>query len=189
MNITPFFIPRKYMADDQRQVSRRPDVLVFETEVLEEDLTLAGPIKAELFVSTTGSAADWVVKLIDVYPPDHPNTEETQDHISMGHYQQLVRGEAFRGRFRESFETPKPFVPGKVEEVAWELQDVYHTFKKGHKLMIQIHSSWFPYIDINPQTYVENIFEAKKEDFQKQVHRVYHSPDYPSKITVHVLEK
>lgn len=189
MNITPFFIPRKYMADDQRQASRRPDVLVFETAVLEEDLTLAGPIKAELFVSTTGTAADWVVKLIDVYPPDHPDTEETQDHISMGHYQQLVRGEVFRGRFRESFENPKPFQAGEVEEVAWELQDVYHTFKKGHRLMIQIHSSWFPYIDINPQTYVDNIFEAKEEDFQKQTHRVYHSANYPSKVTVNVLQE
>jgi putative CocE/NonD family hydrolase len=189
MNITPFFIPRKYMADDQRQLSRRPDVLVFETDVLEEDLTLAGPVKAEIFVSTSGTAADWVVKLIDVYPPNHPDSEETQDHISMGNYQQLVRGEPFRGRFRESFENPKPFVPGDVEEIAWELQDVHHTFKKGHRLMIQIHSSWFPYIDVNPQTYVENIFEAKEEDFRKQTHRVYHSPDYPSKITVHVLNK
>jgi putative CocE/NonD family hydrolase len=189
MNITPVFIPRKYMADDQRQNSRRPDVLVFETEVLKEDLTLAGPIKAELFVSTTGSDADWVVKLIDVYPGDHPNTEETQDHINMGHYQQLVRGEAFRGRFRESFENPKPFIPNEVTEVSWELQDVFHTFKKGHKLMIQIHSSWFPYIDMNPQTYVDNIFEAKEKDFQKQTHRVYHDENYPSKITVHIIPK
>ena len=188
MDIKPIFIPRKYMADDQRQQSRRPDVLVFETDVLEEDVTLAGPIWADLFVSTTGSGADWVVKVIDVYPPDTPNTEETQDHIAMGGYQLLVRGEAFRGRYRNSFEFPEPFVPNKVTEVSWQLQDAYHTFKKGHKIMVQVHSSWFPYIDMNPQTYVPNIFEAAESDFQKQTHRVYHNEQYKSGVSLSVIE-
>lgn len=188
MDIKPMFIPRKYMADDQRQQSRRPDVLVFESAVLDRDITLAGPITADLFVSTTGSDMDWVVKIIDVYPNDHPDTEETQDHISMGGYQQLVRGEVFRGRYRNSFEKPEPFIPNQVANVNWQLQDVYHTFKKGHKLMIQIHSSWFPYVDMNPQTYVENIFEAKESDYQKQTHRLYHSAQYDSNIEVTLLE-
>ncbi len=189
MDIKPVFIPRKYMADDQRQQSRRPDVLVFETEVLKQDVTLAGPIWADLFVSTTGTDADWVVKLIDVYPPGTPNTEETQDHISMGEYQLLVRGEAFRGRFRNSFESPQPFVPNKVERIGWQLQDAHHTFQKGHKIMVQVHSSWFPYIDSNPQTYVPNIFEAKESDFKTHSHRVYHSKQYPSKITLNIVAK
>ena len=187
MDIKPIFIPRKYMADDQRQQSRRPDVLVFETDVLTTDVTVAGPIWANLFVSTTGTAADWVVKVIDVYPPDEPETEETQNHISMGEYQLLVRGEAFRGRYRNSFENPEPFIPNQVTEVNWQLQDAFHTFKAGHKIMVQIHSSWFPYIDSNPQTYVENIFEAKQSDFQKQMHKVYHSTQYPTNITMSII--
>lgn len=188
MDIKPVFIPRKYMADDQRKQGRRPDVLVFETDVLQEDVTLAGPIWANLFVSTTGTAADWVVKVIDVYPPDTPNTEETQDHIVMGGYQLLVRGEAFRGRYRNSFEFPEPFVPNQVTEISWQLQDAYHTFKKGHKIMVQVHSSWFPYIDMNPQTYVPNIFKAKESDFQKQTHKLYHNEQYQSGVTLSVIE-
>jgi len=187
-DIKPMFIPRKYMADDQRHVSRRPDVLTFSTDVLEENLTLAGPIGANLFVSTTGTDADWVVKVIDVYPGDHPDYEETQDNMSMGNYQQLVRGEAFRGRYRQSFEEGVPFKPEEVTEVNWKLQDVFHTFKKGHRLMIQVHSSWFPYVDMNPQTFVPNIFEATEADFQAQTHRLWHSEVYPSSIEMSVLE-
>jgi putative CocE/NonD family hydrolase len=187
MDIKPLFIPRKYMADDQRQQSRRPDVLTFVTEPLEEAVTLAGPIDAELFVSTTGTDADWVVKLIDVYPDDHPNYVETQDHISMGGYQQLVRGEAFRGRYRESFEQGVPFVPNEVTEVSWKLQDILHTFKPGHRIMVQVHSSWFPYVDVNPQTFVANIFEAKERDFQVQTHRLYQGGEQDSRIRVSVL--
>lgn len=184
MDIKPMFIPRKYMADDQRQASRRPDVLTFTTEPLEEAVTLAGPIDAELFVSTTGTDADWVVKLVDVYPDDHPNYEETQDHIVMGGYQQLVRGEVFRGRYRDGFEKGVPFTPNEVTEVNWQLQDVFHTFKKGHRIMIQVHSSWFPYVDMNPQTFVPNIFEAKEADFKAQTHRLYHSAEHPSRVVV-----
>lgn len=188
MDIKPLFIPRKYMADDQRQASRRPDVLTFSTEPLEEDVTLAGPIDAELFVSTTGTDADWVVKLVDVYPDDHPDYEETQDHIVMGGYQQLVRGEVFRGRYRNGFEKGEPFTPNEVTEVNWQLQDVFHTFKKGHRIMIQVQSSWFPYVDLNPQTFVPNIFQAQEEDFQAQTHRLYHDAEHSSRIVVRALK-
>jgi putative CocE/NonD family hydrolase len=188
MDIKPVFIPRKYMTDDQRFASRRPDVLVFETEPLEEEVTLAGDILAKLKVSTTGTDADWIVKVIDVYPGDHEDYEETQGHIKMGGYQQLVRGEVLRGRYRNSFEKPEPFKAGKVTDVDIQLQDVYHTFKKGHKIMVHIQSSWFPYIDRNPQTFVPNIFDADEEDFQKQTHTVFHSPDNTSSIEVKIIE-
>jgi putative CocE/NonD family hydrolase len=171
------FTPRKYMSDDQRFAGKRDDVLVYETEVLEEDMTLAGEILATLFVETTGTSADWIVKLIDVYPEDVPNTEETEEGMLMAGYQQMVRSEVMRGRFRNSFENPTPFKAGKIETVNLKLQDVLHTFKKGHKIMIQVQSTWFPLIDLNPQTYVDNIFEAKASDFKKQTHKVYHQSE------------
>ena len=167
------FTPRKYMTDDQRFAARRPDVLVFETEVLAEDVTLAGEIMAKLKVATTGTAADWVVKLVDVYPNDHEEYEETQDYLKMGNYHQMVRSEVLRGRFRNGFESTEPFVANQKTDVNVKLQDVYHTFKKGHKIQIQVQSSWFPLIDMNPQTYVSNIFEAKASNFTKQTHTVY----------------
>ncbi len=171
------FTPRKYMSDDQRFAGKRDDVLVYETPVLEEDMTLAGEVIANLFVETTGTSADWIVKLIDVYPDDVPNTEETEDGMVMAGYQQMVRSEVMRGRFRNSFEKPEPFTAGKIETVNIKLQDVLHTFKKGHKIMIQVQSTWFPLIDLNPQTYVDNIFEAKATDFKKQTHKVYHQSE------------
>jgi putative CocE/NonD family hydrolase len=189
MDIKPLFIPRKYMADDQRQQSRRPDVLTFVTEPLQEAATLAGPIEVELYVSTTGTDADWVVKLIDVYPDDHPAYKETQDHISMGGYQQLVRGEVFRGRYRDGFEQGVPFIPNEVTEVSWQLQDILHTFKPGHRIMVQVHSSWFPYVDVNPQTFVPNIFEAEESDFQAQTHRLYQGGEKASRVRVGLLKK
>ncbi|MCM8568288.1 CocE/NonD family hydrolase [Gramella jeungdoensis] len=167
------FTPREYMTGDQRFAARRPDVLVFETEVLEEDMKLVGPIEAMLKVATTGTAADWVVKVIDVYPPDAENYEETMPHLKMSNYHMMVRSEVMRGRFRNGFEDPEPFEPNKKTEVNIKLQGINHTFKKGHKLQIQVQSTWFPLIDINPQTYVDNIFEAEEEDFQKQTHTVY----------------
>jgi putative CocE/NonD family hydrolase len=176
------FTPRKYMTDDQRFAERRPDVIEFQTEILERDLTLSGDLLARLFVSTTGTDADWVVKLIDVYPDDEPNAPETPEHIRLGGYQMMVRSEVIRGRFRNSYEKPEPFVPGEVAEVNLPLQDVYHTFKQGHRVMIQIQSTWFPLIDRNPQTYVENIFRATDLDFVKATHRVYHSMKHPSRI-------
>jgi hypothetical protein len=136
------------------------------------DLTF-GEILAKLKVSMTGSDADFIVKLIDVYPPDHPNYEHNPDNIVMGGYQQLVRSEVFRGRFRNSFEHPEPFVPGEVSDVNFRLQDVLHTFKPGHQIMIQIHSTWFPYIDRNPQKYVDNIYEADESDFIRSTIRVH----------------
>ncbi|MGK7391990.1 MAG: CocE/NonD family hydrolase [Candidatus Cyclobacteriaceae bacterium M2_1C_046] len=174
-DIKVVFTPRKFMTDDQRYASRRPDVLTFETDVLEEDLTLAGEILAKLKVSTTGTDADWVVKLIDVYPSDHPDYEHNPGHIRMGGYQQLVRSEVFRGRFRNSYANPEPFEPGVVTDVDIPLQDILHTFKKGHKIMIQIHSTWFPYIDRNPQKYVDNIFKADESDFRKAIMTVHGS--------------
>ncbi len=174
-DIKMVFTPRKFMTDDQRFAARRPDVLLFETEPLEEPLTLAGDIMAKLSVSTTGTDADWIVKIIDVYPADHKDYEETQDYLKMGNYHQMVRSEVMRGRFRNDFSKPEPFVPEEATQVNIQLQDVFHTFKKGHKIQVQVQSTMFPYIDINPQTYVENIFQAKPEDFQKQTHRVYNT--------------
>lgn len=160
------FTPRAYMTDDQRHASRRPDVLTFQTEVLEEDMTLAGEIMAKLDVTLNGiQDADFIVKIIDVYPDDMGNHETTPDHVTLAGYQQLVRAETFRGRFRNSFADPEPFTEGEKTEVNFPLQDILHTFKKGHRIMIQIHSTWFPYIDRNPQKYVDSIYEADAADF------------------------
>lgn len=169
------FTPRRFMSDDQRGASSRPDVLTFETEVLSQDLTVAGEIMAKLKVSISTSDADFIVKLIDVYPQDHPQYDHNPENVIMGGYQQLVRHEVFRGRFRNSFEKPEPFTPGEITDVNFPLQDVLHTFKKGHRIMIQIHSTWFPYIDRNPQKYVDNIYKADEEDFVKSVISVHGS--------------
>ena len=181
------FTPRKYMTDDQRFAERRPDVIEFMTERLDDPVTLVGDLTAKLKVSTTGTDADWIVKLIDVYPSRERNHDSTPKHIQLGGYQQMVRSEVIRGRFRNSFEKPEPFTPNKVTDVNLPLQDVCHTFKEGHKIMIQIQSTWFPLIDRNPQKYVENIFKAKDEDFIKAFHRVYHSSASATKIEVRVL--
>jgi len=175
-DIKTVFTPRKYMTDDQRFAARRPDVLVFETEVLTEDITLAGDILAKLKVATTGTAADWIVKVIDVHPSDATNDEKNeslQNHLKMSNYHLMVRSEVLRGRFRNSFEKPEPFTPNKKTNVNIKLQDVFHTFKKGHKLQIQVQSTWFPLIDLNPQTYVDNIYKANKEDFKTQTHTIF----------------
>jgi uncharacterized protein len=171
------FTPRNFMSDDQRDASRRPDVLTFETEILTDDVTVAGEILARLKVAMTGTDADFIVKLIDVYPDNHPNYEHNPKNVVMAGYQQLVRSEVFRGRFRKSFENPEPFVPGQITDVNVPLQDVLHTFKKGHRIMIQIHSTWFPYIDRNPQKYVENIYKANAEDFIKSTIKIYGSSE------------
>ncbi|SRX54980.1 CocE/NonD family hydrolase [Aequorivita sp. CIP111184] len=167
------FTPRKYMTDDQRFAARRPDVLVFETPELAEDVTMAGPIFAKLNVSTTGTDADWVVKVIDVFPADAEDYSETQEYLKMSNYFMMVRSEVMRGRFRNSFSNPEPFIPNEKTAVNIKLQDINHTFKKGHKIQIQVQSTWFPLIDLNPQTFVPNIFEAKAEDFKKQTHKVF----------------
>jgi len=173
-DIKTVFTPRKYMTDDQRFAARRPDVLVFETDVLTEDFTLAGDILAKLKVATTGTAADWIVKVIDVHPKDTKNNNKNmQSHLKMSNYHLMVRSEVMRGRFRNSFSTPEPFVPNRKTDVNLTLQDVFHTFKKGHKLQIQVQSTWFPLIDLNPQTYVDNIYKADAKDFKTQTHTVF----------------
>ncbi len=178
------FTPRKYMTDDQRFAAKRQDVIVFETEVLADDMSLAGEIVAKLQVSTTGTDADWIVKVIDVFPSDEPETKEVAPYLKMSNYHMMVRSEVMRGRFRNSFSKPEPFIANEKTAVNIKLQDVFHTFKKGHKIQIQVQSTWFPLIDLNPQTFVENIFYAKPEDFKKQTHRIYND----SKIEFTILK-
>jgi len=180
--------------EDQRFAARRPDVLVFRSEPMEEDLTVAGPLTARLWVATTGTDADWVVKVIDEFPSRLPGfkppTREERDAGTvkdLGGTQRMVRSEIFRGRYRNSYEHPEPFKPGEITLVEVPLQDVLHTFKRGHRVMIQVQSSMFPFFDRNPQTYVDNIFEADDEDFVKATHRVWFSKDHPSSIEFGVL--
>ncbi len=182
-----------YMTDDQRFASKRPDVLVFQTEPLEDDLTFTGPVRATLHVSTSGTDSDFVVKLVDVYPDAYPEQEPPAGNKPFGFvtpmsgYQQLVRGEPFRGRFRNSFEKPEPFEPGKTAKIDFEMPDIYHTFRRGHRVMVQVQSSWFPLVDRNPQKFVPSIPYAKTTDFQKATQRVYRTRSAPSSITVKVL--
>jgi putative CocE/NonD family hydrolase len=178
--------PQSYPVEDQRFAASRTDVLVHETAPLQDDLTMAGPLKAILHVSTTGTDADWVVKLVDVYPGDFPDPSPNPTRVRMGGYQQLVRGDVFRGKFRNSFEKPEPFEPGKVTKVEFMLPDVFHTFRRGHRVMVQVQSSWFPLVDRNPQTFV-NIPTAKPEDYQKATHRVYRGGNTASALEVPVL--
>ncbi len=178
---------RNFMTDDQRFAARRPDVLVYQTDVLEEDLTLAGPIQSELWVSTSGTDSDWVVKLIDVFPGSAADNDRNPRGMRMGGYQMMVRSEVIRGRFRGSYEHPEPFVSGEVTRVPLELQDAFHTFKRGHRVMVQIQSTWFPLVDRNPQQYVPNIYKAKEEDFIKATQRVYRSGEHATRLRVGVL--
>ena len=176
---------RDYMTEDQRFAATRPDVLVYQTPPLAEDLTIAGPIHVSLHVSTTGTDADWVVKVIDVYPEDG-TAPVGASGARLGGYQQLVRGEPFRGKFRDSFERPAPFVPGQPAAIAFDLPDVAHTFRRGHRLMVHVQSSWFPLIDRNPQVFMD-IPAAKAGDFRRATHRVWRSADHPSSIRVLAL--
>jgi uncharacterized protein len=177
---------REYMLDDQRFASRRADVLVFQTDVLTEDMTVTGPIDADLFFSTTGTDADIIIKIIDVMPDNEPQWEGAK--VPMSGFQMLVRGEILRGRFRNSFEKPEAFVPEKVTEVKMQLPDIAHTFKKGHRLMVQIQSSWFPLVDRNPQKFVD-IYKAQDADFQKATHRLYHDAKNSSFLRLSILKK
>jgi len=179
---------REYMTDDQRFASRRTDVLTYQTDVLTEDLTLAGVVTADLKVSISSTDADFVVKLIDVFPDDFKyETTTNEESYPMGGYQMLVRGEIMRGKFRNSFSTPEPFKANKVDEVKFDLPDVAHSFKKGHRLMIQIQSSWFPLADRNPQKFL-NIYEASDSDFQKATIHIYHDAVNSSNIVLPVLK-
>lgn len=176
------FTPRAYMTEDQRFAEARPDVIEFITEPLTESVTLAGDLLAHLEVSITGADADFVVKLVDVYPDTTSRNEHTPPGVVLGGYQQMVRSEIQRGRYRNSFEHPEPFVPGQVTTVEFPLQDVLHTFEAGHRIMIQVQSTWFPLFDRNPQSWVPNIYEAEEEDFVKAFHRVWHAPGRESWI-------
>jgi len=194
-------VPQEYMVSDQRFAASRTDVLTYQTGILQEDVTITGPVSPHLFVSTTGTDSDWDIKIIDVYPPDYPQSKfdeprpDERDRprmdvappsFTMGGYQQLVRGEPFRGKFRHSFEKPEPFTPGKAEEVSFTMQDINHTFRRGHRIMVQVQSSWFPLTDRNPQTFV-NIPDAQPSDFVKATQRVFHSKTQPSGIATNVL--
>jgi uncharacterized protein len=191
-------VPQEYMVSDQRFAARRPDVLVYETEPLDGDITVAGPVLPRLNVSTSGTDSDFVVKLIDVYPADYqpgqPASAQQQQQRrdvslpeeTMNDYQQLVRGEPFRGKFRKSFAHPEPFTPGQVTALSFEMPDVNHTFRRGHRIMVQVQSSWFPLVDLNPQTFV-NIPEARGADFRKATQRIYRSRSTPSGIVVALL--
>jgi uncharacterized protein len=193
-------VPQEYMVSDQRFAASRSDVLTYQTDVLQEDVTIVGPVSPRLFVSTTGTDSDWDVKLIDVYPPDYPEskldgprpddrarpTDVAPPPFIMGGYAQLVRGEPFRGKFRHSFEKPEPFTPKKVEEVTFAMQDVNHTFQRGHRIMVQIQSTWFPLTDRNPQVFI-NIPDAKPSEFVKATQHIYHAPSQASAIETNVL--
>lgn len=178
--------PRAYPVEDQRFVSSRTDVLVYETEPLTEDMTLAGPMEARLHVSTTGTDADWIVKVIDVYPGDYPNPDPNPANVRLGGCHQLVRGEIFRGRFRNSFEKPEAFRPGEMTTIKFSLPDILHTFRSGHRVMVHVQSTWFPLVDRNPQTFVD-IATAKPEDFRKATHRVYRTSKAASGLAIAIL--
>jgi hypothetical protein len=179
---------QEYMTDDQRFASRRPDVLVFETPVLNKDITVTGTVIADLLVSLSTTDADFVVKVIDVYPDNYRQMSGPQNNYPMGGYQMLVRGEIFRGRYRNSFENPTAFTPNKVERVKFELPDIAHTFQKGHRIMIQVQSSWFPLADRNPQQFI-NIYTADDKDFRKAQIRVYHDSKNASGVVLPILEE
>ena len=188
-------VPQRYMVDDQRFASRRPDVLVYETEPLEEDVTIAGPITPKLKIASSSTDADFVVKLIDVYPNDYPDAPETSTGnkrilsappLHMGGYQQLLRGEPMRAKFRESWEKPSALKPGETTEVDFSMPDLDHTFRQGHRIMVQVQSSWFPLVDRNPQTFVD-IPHALPKDFVKATEQIYRAPDAASGVDVMVV--
>lgn len=184
---------REYMTDDQRFAARRPDVLVFQTDPLKDDVTVTGNVVADLYTSISTTDADFVVKIIDVFPDSfsydqqEPAPAKSVAAYPMGGYQMVVHAEIFRGRYRKSYENPQAFVPGRVDEVKYKVGDMAHCFKKGHRIMVQIQSSWFPLVDRNPQKFV-NIYEAKPSDFQKSDIRIYHGGPYASHIILPVLK-
>ncbi|MEK6572034.1 MAG: CocE/NonD family hydrolase [Bacteroidota bacterium] len=176
-----------FMVEDQRFASRRPDVLVYQTDVLQDNLTVAGPITAGLFVSTSATDCDWVVKVIDVFPDDAPDPALNPRNVKLGGYEMLVRGDVLRGKFRNSLSKPEPFIPSGVTKVEFELQDVFHTFKKGHRIMVQVQSTWFPMIDRNPGKFVD-IYNATESDFLKTTQRVYRSAKFQSHLKVNIIK-
>ena len=187
-------VPQRYMVDDQRFASYRPDVLVYETEPLEEDVTIAGPISPKLKIASSGTDSDFDVKLIDVYPENYPDPEEAAGGkrvldappVHLGGYQQLLRGEPMRAKFRNSWEKPEPLTPGKEADINFTMPDLFHTFRRGHRIMVQVQSSWFPLTDRNPQTFTD-IPGAKPEDFKPATEQVFHQKDAASGVEVLVL--
>jgi hypothetical protein len=176
------------MTDDQRFAAMRPDVLVYQTDTLTEETTIVGPINASLNVSTSGTDSDFVVKLIDVYPNDAPDNAPNPLNVKMGGYEMLVRAEVMRARFRNSYERPEAMTPNKPTRVEFKLADASHTFKKGHRIMVQIQSSWFPLVDRNPQKFV-NIYTATAADFQKATQRVYRAGRDGSHLDLSVVKR
>jgi putative CocE/NonD family hydrolase len=188
-------VPQRYMVDDQRFASYRPDVLVYQTDPLEEDVTIAGPISPKLKIASSGTDSDFDVKLIDVYPEDYPDPEDTSrgskrildaPPLHMGGYQQLLRGEPFRAKFRNSWEKPEPLTPGKETEINFTMPDLFHTFRRGHRIMVQVQSSWFPLTDRNPQTFTD-IPNTKPEEFQKATEQIFRQKDAASGVEVLVM--
>ena len=180
-------VPQTYMDADQRFAAKRPDVLVYQTDPLENDITVSGPVSPHLWVSTSGTDSDFVVKLIDVYPMDFRNPDPNPREVEMGGYQQLVRGEPFRGKFRNSFEKPEPLTPNQPTPLNFSLPDINHSFRRGHRIMIQIQSTWFPLVDRDPQKFI-NIPDATESDFIKATERVYRSKENPTSIVLPVLQ-
>jgi putative CocE/NonD family hydrolase len=188
-------VPQRYMDDDQRFATTRGDVLVYESTPLTEDITVVGPVRPKLEIASTGTDSDFIVKLIDVFPEDTPEPEDAANSkrsqappVFLAGYQMLVRGEPFRAKFRNSWEKPEPLVPGKITAVDFTMQDVNHTFRKGHRIMVQVQSSWFPLIDRNPQVF-EDIAKAKPEDFKKATETVFHQAGAASGIELMVMPK
>jgi putative CocE/NonD family hydrolase len=180
-------VPQTYMDADQRFAAKRPDVLVYQSDPLENDITVSGPVSPHLWVSTSGTDSDFIVKLIDVYPMDFRNPDPNPREVEMGGYQQLVRGEPFRGKFRNSFEKPEPFTPNQPTALNFSLPDINHSFRRGHRIMIQIQSTWFPLVDRDPQKFI-NIPDAMESDFIKATERVYRSKENPTSIVLPVLQ-
>jgi putative CocE/NonD family hydrolase len=178
---------REYMVEDQRFAARRPDVLVYESEPMTQNVTVSGPITATLFVSSSGTDSDFIVKVIDVFPNDTPDPNPNPTGVKLGGYEMLVRGEPMRARFRNSFEKPEAMVPNQVTKVEFTMPDVNHSFQIGHRIMVQVQSTWFPLVDRNPQKFVD-IYKASEADFQKATQRVYHAGQYRSHLTVNVLK-
>jgi uncharacterized protein len=185
MDVITLGMPEQYMVADQRFAARRPDVLVYQTDVLKQPVTVVGPVSPSLWVSTTGTDSDFAVKLIDVFPNRYYDTAGFVVN-ALGGYQMMVRGDLIRGKFRNSLEKPEPFTPNEPTAVTFTTSDVYHTFLPGHRIMVQVQSTWFPLADLNPQRF-ENIYQAQAGDFQKATQRIYHTAQRPSQVKVLVL--
>ncbi len=177
----------EYLVEDQRFAEKRSGVISFKSDVLTEDVIVTGRIKANLFVSTSGTDADFIVKLIDVLPDNEPDPDPNPRNFQMAGFERLVRAEVFRGKFRNSYENPEPFTPGKIESVSFDLNEVAHCFKKGHRIMVQVQSSWFPIVDRNPQKFVK-IPEASENDFQAATIRIYFDATNSSNIVLPIIK-